>query len=183
MSKAFSMVSRDKKDMMDAINAMTFGFSAGLSKEQQIGLEASQLANDKIKAARADYIDKNKKAPTQEFYATIQPKILSEVNTQIRDKYGNKNNGTEWDDNGVQVPPAQKAVTNPQPTAPPQNTAIRPTSEAAPNTVVSWIAQSIPNAPSYVNNMSKRDAYLWLRDNHPDKAAEFERHTINGLKR
>lgn len=183
MSKAFSMFSRDKKDMMDAINAMTFGFSAGLSKEQQIGLEASQLANDKIKAARADYIDKNKKAPTQEFYATIQPKILSEVNAQIRDKYGNKNSGTEWDDNGVQVPPTQKAVTNPQPTAPPQNTAIKSTSETVPNTVVSWIAQSIPNVPSYVSNMSKRDAYLWLRDNHPDRAAEFERHTINNLKR
>lgn len=181
MSKAFSMFSRDKKDMMDAINAMTFGFSAGLSKEQQIGLEASQLANDKIKAARADYIDKNKKAPTQEFYATLQPKILSEVNTLIREKYGKTG---ETDDTGLQVPPSQKNITSQQPQDKVQNTAIAGSPGQVTNTIAAtWIAQNIPNAPSYVRNMGNRDAALWLRDNHPDEFSAFTTHINANRKR
>ncbi|WP_298996903.1 hypothetical protein [uncultured Desulfovibrio sp.] len=181
MSKAFSMFSRDKKDLMDAINAMTFGFSAGLSKEQQIGLEASQLANAKMKAARAEYVDKNKKSPTQEFYTTIQPKILSEVNTQLREKYGKTG---EADENGVQVPTSQKNVTSQQPQNKVQNTVGSSSPERLPNTVVSsWIAQNVPNAPPSVSNMDKREAALWLKGAHPDKFSEFNNYINANRKR
>jgi hypothetical protein len=177
MSKAFSNFSREKKDMTAAVNAMTFGFSAGLSKEQRIGLSASQLANAKMKAARDEYVDKNKKAPTQEFYITIQPKILREVHAEISEEYGKAG---ETDENGVQVPPQKGEAVKSQVQAAPTNTAAPVASEVYPNTLISF-AKSLPSVPKNIEDMSEREYGRWLVQTYPDKIQDFEK-VITAIK-
>lgn len=175
MSRVYQHYSRDKKDFMDKLNAVSFGFSAGLSKEQQIGIEAEQLALAKAQLFRKEYVEKHKKEPTEEHYIAIETKIQTEINSEIRAKYGN----TPENGGGLSIPGQEASVSQDQP-KPRLSSAHSSPNTAAPrtadplNTVVSeWISSNGLDASGETVNMKKAGKVEWIAKHHPDKAKEL----------
>lgn len=175
MSEAYRLNARDKKDVMDQINTVTFGFSAGLSKEQQLGIEASQLAHAKAQLVKSEYVEKYKKSPTDAYLTAVKPKILDEVNTEMRARYGKESASG----NGLSIPGQNTPTSQDQP-KPQLSSAHSSPNTAAPrtadplNTVVSeWISSNGLDASGETVNMKKAGKVEWIAKHHPDKAPEL----------
>lgn len=173
MSHIYSMFSRDKKDITDALKTLSFGFSADLTREQQQGIEASQLFEAKFKLARSEYKAKNKENPPQEFYVAIKPKIESEVSMEMRSKYASTGNALSIP--GQNAPDSQKQV-KPQLSSPHKavpNTAA-PRSADPLNTVVSeWINANGLDTAGATIHMSSAEKTRWVSATHPNKIQEL----------
>lgn len=172
MSHIYSMFSRDKKDITDALKTLSFGFSAELTREQQQGIEASQLFEAKFKLARSEYKAKNKENPPQEYLVAIKPKIESEVSMEMRSKYASAGNG-------LSIPGQEASVSQDQP-KPQLSSAHSSPNTAAPrtadplNTVVSeWISSNGLDASGETVSMKKAGKVEWIAKHHPDKAPEL----------
>lgn len=172
MSHIYSMFSRDKKDITDALKTLSFGFSADLTREQQQGIEASQLFEAKFKLARSEYKAKNKENPPQEYLVAIKPKIESEVSMEMRSKYASAGNG-------LSIPGQEASVSQDQP-KPQLSSAHSSPNTAAPrtadplNTVVSeWISSNGLDASGETVSMKKAGKVEWIAKHYPDKAKEL----------
>lgn len=179
MDSAYSKFSRDKKDLMDGLQALTFGFSSGLTKEQQIGLEAAQLASAKMQLARSEFIAKNNKMPSKEYLVSIQPRILAEVQTEISARYAKGSGDNQWDNNGMYVPPTDSAKGQQQQRPPlarssaPAHTAI-PAAVDPLNTLVSgWIEQQGLDINGATMHMTPEEKTRWVSAMYPARAAEL----------
>lgn len=178
-NKAYSMFSRDKKDLMDALQSVSFGFSSGLTKEQQIGLEAAQLAHAKMQMARSEFVAKNNKAPSQEYLISLQPRILTEVQAEISARYVKGNSGDHRDSNGIYVPPASAVKEQPQQrpslarSTPPAHTAIPAAVDPLNTLVSSWIEQQGLDIDGATMHMTPEEKTRWVSTMYPARAAEL----------
>ena len=179
MDSAYSKFSRDKKDLMDGVQALTFGFSSGLTKEQQIGLEAAQLASAKMQMARSEFIAKNNKMPSKEYLVSIQPRIITEVQTEISARYAKGNGDNQWDNNGIYVPPADsvkdQSQQRPSParSASPVHTAVPTVADPLNTLVSSWIEQQGLDIEGATMHMTPEEKTRWVSTMYPARAAEL----------